>query len=196
MTRELAVTFDYRCPFARNAHEALITATREGTLDIDVRFLAFSLDQAHVAEGEPAIWDRPVGERGTGVLALEWGLAVRDRFPDAFLDFHWAMFAARHDDGRQIKEEGVVRDVAATAGLDVDAVAEEVASGRPLKMLAAEHIEAVDRWNVFGVPTFIEGDDAVFIRFMDRNNVEDLERALGLLDWTTFNEFKRTTIPR
>ena len=89
MTRELAVTFDYRCPFARNAHEALITATREGTLDIDVRFLAFSLDQAHVAEGEPAIWDRPVGERGTGVLALEWGLAVRDRFPDAFLDFHW-----------------------------------------------------------------------------------------------------------
>lgn len=196
MTRELAVTFDYRCPFARNAHEALITARREGTLDIDVRFLAFSLDQAHVAEGEPAIWDRPAGERGTGVLALEWGLAVRDRFPDAFLDFHWAMFAARHDDGRQVKEEGVVRDVAATAGLDVDAVAEEVASGRPLKTLAAEHIEAVDRWNVFGVPTFIEGDDAVFIRFMDRNNVEDLERALGLLDWTTFNEFKRTTTPR
>ncbi len=196
MTRELAVTFDYRCPFARNAHEALITATREGTLDIDVRWLAFSLDQAHIAEGEPAIWDRPDGERGTGVLALEWGIAVRDRFPDAFLDFHWAMFAARHDDGLQIKEEGVVRDVAAAVGLEVDAVAGEVASGRPLKTLAAEHLEAVDRWSVFGVPTYIEGDDAVFIRFMDRNNVEDLERALGLLDWTRFNEFKRTTIPR
>jgi len=49
---------------------------------------------------------------------------------------------------------------------------------------------------VFGVPTFIEGDDAVFIRFMERGRVDDLERALGLLEWTRLNEFKRTTLPR
>jgi hypothetical protein len=36
----------------------------------------------------------------------------------------------------------------------------------------------------------------VFIRFMERNRVDDLERALELLDWTRFNEFKRTQIPR
>jgi len=195
MAREIAVTWDYRCPFARNAHEAVVTAVREGA-DLDVRFLPFSLDQAHTEEGETAVWDRSPDERGTGVLSLQWGLAVRDAFPERFLDFHVAAFAARFDEGRKIGKEDVVRDIAAGVGLDVDAVAEEVATGRPLKTLAAEHTEAVDKWAVFGVPTFIEGDEAVFIRFMERNRADDLERALELIQWDRFNEFKRTRIPR
>jgi predicted DsbA family dithiol-disulfide isomerase len=195
VTREIAVTFDYRCPFARNAHEAVVTALREGA-DLDVRFLPFSLDQAHVEEGEPPVWERPPGEWGSGVTALLYGIAVRDQFPERFFDFHLAAFAARHDDGKKLGREEVLRDTAASVGLDVEAVAEEVWGGRPLKTLAAEHTEQVERWNTFGVPTFIEGDEAVFIRFMERNRVDDLERALELLDWTRFNEFKRTQIPR
>ena len=195
MAREIAVSFDYRCPFARNAHEAVVTALREGA-DLDVRFLPFSLDQAHVEEGEPPVWERHPGEWGTGVTALLYGIAVRDQFPQRFFDFHLAAFAARHDHGKKLGREEVVREAAASVGLDVDAVAEEVWSGRPLKILAAEHSEQVERWNAFGVPTFIEGDQAVFIRFMERKRVDDLERALDLLDWTRFNEFKRTQIPR
>jgi protein-disulfide isomerase len=195
VSRSLAVTFDYRCPFARNAHEAVVYALRDGA-DLDVRFLAFSLDQAHVHDEEPPIWSRPDGERGTGVLALEWGIAVRDSFPDRFFDFHLAAFAARHDHGRQIKDPAVLADAAASVGLDAGAVAAEVASGRPRTVLAAEHTEAVDRWAVFGVPTFIDGDEAVFIRFMDRGRIDDLDRALDLLDWTRLNEFKRTRIPK
>ena len=195
MAREIAVSFDYRCPFARNAHEAVVTALRDG-VDLDVRFLPFSLDQAHVEEGEPAVWDREPGEWGTGVTALLYAIAIRDQFPDAFLDFHLEAFAARHDHGKKLGREEVVREAVAAAGLDVEKVAEEAWSGRPLKTLAAEHSEQVDRFNAFGVPTFIEGDGAVFIRFMERNRVDDLERALDLLDWTRFNEFKRTQIPR
>jgi predicted DsbA family dithiol-disulfide isomerase len=195
VAREIAVTFDYRCPFARNAHEAVVTALREGK-DLDVRFLPFSLDQAHVEEGDPPVWERQPGEWGTGVTALLYGIAVRDQFPERFFDFHLAAFAARHDEGKKLGREEVLREAAASVGLDVDAVAEEVWSGRPLKTLATEHAEQVERWNAFGVPTFIEGDQAVFIRFMERNRVDDLERALDLLDWTRFNEFKRTQIPR
>ena len=195
MPRELAVTWDYRCPFARNAHEAVVAALRGGA-DLEVRFLPFSLDQAHVEEDETPVWERAPEDRGTGVLSLTWGLAIRDHFPERFFDFHIAMFAARFDEGRKIGKEEVVRDVAAAAGLDVDAVAAEVAGGGPLKTLAAEHTEAVDRWAVFGVPTFCEGDEAVFIRFMERGRVDDLERALDLVEWTRLNEFKRTRIPR
>jgi hypothetical protein len=195
MPRAFAVTWDYRCPFARNAHEAVVTAIREGA-EFDVRFLPFSLDQAHVEAGESPVWERPPDERGTGVLSLQWGLAVRDAFPERFLDFHIAAFAARFDDGRKIGKEEVVRDIAAGVGLDAVAVADEVASGRPLKTLAEEHTEAVARWSVFGVPTFIEGDEAVFVRFMERNRPDDLRRALDLLEWTRLNEFKRTTVPR
>ena len=46
------------------------------------------------------------------------------------------------------------------------------------------------------MPTFIEGDEAVFIRFMERGRVDDLERALELLQWSRLNEFKRTRIAR
>jgi predicted DsbA family dithiol-disulfide isomerase len=195
VAREIAVSFDYRCPFARNAHEAVVTALRDG-VDLDVRFLPFSLDQAHAEEGEPPVWDREPAEWGTGVTSLLYAIAIRDQFPDAFLDFHLEAFAARHDRGKKLGREEVVREAVAAAGLDVDTVAEEAWSGRPLKTLAAEHSEQVDRFNAFGVPTFIEGDQAVFIRFMERNRVDDLERALELLDWTRFNEFKRTQIPR
>ena len=48
------------------------------------------------------------GERGTGVLALEWGIAVRDAFPDHFLDWHIALFAARHDQGEKIATSDVL----------------------------------------------------------------------------------------
>jgi len=196
VARQFAVTWDYRCPFARNAHEALVAGLREGR-DWDVRFLPFSLDQIHVEEGDTPVWERGLDEAGvSGVRALLWGIAVRDAFPDKFLDFHLAVFRARHDEGKKIAEEPVLREAAASVGLDPDAVAEEVASGRPLKALEAEHTEAAESYAVFGVPTIIEGDEAVFVRMMERGNVGDFAQALDLVPSTRLNEFKRTKIPR
>jgi 2-hydroxychromene-2-carboxylate isomerase len=195
MARSVAVTFDYRCPFAYNGNAAAIAAIREGS-DVQFSFRPFSLDQVHVAEGETPMWEREPSEWGTGVVSLLYGIAVRDSFGEKFFDAHLALFAARHDHGLQLQDEGVVRDAVASAGLDPDAVGEEAWSGRPLKVLAAEHSEAVDRWGVFGVPTYIEDDTAAFVRFMERGRVDDLERMLDMLQWTRLNEFKRTRIPR
>jgi 2-hydroxychromene-2-carboxylate isomerase len=130
------------------------------------------------------------------VRALLWGIAVRDAFAEHFLDFHIAAFRARHDEGKKIAEEAVLREVAQSVGLDADAVAEEVASGRPLKALEAEHTEAVDKHAIFGVPTIVEGEEAVFVRIMERGNVDDFASALDLMGSVRLNEFKRTKIPR
>ena len=197
MARQFAVTWDYRCPFARNAHEALANGLKDGR-DWDVRFWPFSLDQVHVEEGDTPVWQRSLEEDTgmSGVRALLWGIAVRDAFPDRFLDFHMGVFRARHDEGKKIAEEPVLREVATSVGLDADAVAEEVASGRPLKALEAAHTEPFDRHAVFGVPTIIEGDEAVFVRLMERGNVDDFAQALDLVGSTRLNEFKRTKIPR
>lgn len=195
MTVSFSVTFDYRCPFARNAHEAVVAGLREGR-DWSVHFLPFSLDQVYADDDDIPVWDRPPGERGTGVLALEWGLAVRDSYPDRFLDWHVAAFAARHDRSLQIREESVLREVAASVGLDPAAVADVVAGEGPLRTLAKEHTEAVQRYEVWGVPTFVMGDEAVFVRFMDRGNASGVDQALELIGWTELNEFKRTRIPR
>jgi hypothetical protein len=196
VTRRFAVTWDYRCPFARNVHEALIKGLREGK-EWDVRFLAFSLDQVHIEEGETPAWERDLDDGSvTGVRALLWGIAVRDTFPQHFLDFHGAVFGARHDEGLKIADEWVLRAAAEKVGLDPCAVAAEVASGGAVKILEAEHTEAVDQHAVFGVPTIIEGDEAVFVRLMERERVDDFEQVLGLVGSTRLNEFKRTKIPK
>ena len=195
MPREFAVSFDYRCPFARNAHESVIAGLEAGR-DWNVTFTPFSLDQVHVEEGETAVWDRVPADWGTGISALLWAIALRDQFPDHFLAWHSAAFAARHDEGAKIAKVEVLREIADGAGLDATAIEAEVETGRPLKTLAAEHTEAVKKHAMFGVPTFVVNDRAVFIRFMDRKNPVDIDKALDLLEWTDLNEFKHTSVPR
>jgi protein-disulfide isomerase-like protein with CxxC motif len=197
---EFAVTWDYRCPFARNAVEHLVVALDAGA-PWDVTFQAFSLNQVHVGEGEPDVWDDP--SKASGLLAMEVGIAVRDRWPEAFRGVHLALFAARHDEGRDIREEAVLRDVLATAGLDGDAVFAEVATRGPLDTFRKEHERGVTDHHVFGVPTFIAGDQAVLVRVMHRPNGDaeaartTIERVLDLVTgWPDLNEFKHTSIPR
>ena len=97
---KFAVNWDYRCPFARNAHEHIAVGLADGA-DWDVTFLPFSLSQVHVAEGDPAVWDNP--DKAKDLMALASGLVVRDQYPDRFLDAHVALFAARHDEGLDLR---------------------------------------------------------------------------------------------
>ena len=60
-TKHFSVNWDYRCPFARNAHEHLVTALQAGA-PFEVEFVPFSLSQAHVEEGGTPVWDDPEHE--------------------------------------------------------------------------------------------------------------------------------------
>ncbi|HMG43203.1 MAG TPA: DsbA family protein [Acidimicrobiales bacterium] len=196
---DFAVTWDYRCPFARNAHEHLVKALKDGA-DWNVRFVPFSLGQVHVAEGETDIWERP--EDDSGLVALQAGVVVRDRWPDRFFDVHLALFALRHDEGRKF-EEPDVRRVLTDQGIDADAVFAEIAEGTALARIRAEHTAAVDDFEVWGVPTFLQGDAAVFVRLMDRPGDDaaharrSIQRVVDLLvDAPELNEFKHTSLKR
>lgn len=193
-------TWDYRCPFARNAHEHLIAGLRDGA-DWDVRFVPFSLGQVHVAEGEPDVWLRP--ESDSGLLALQVAVVVRDRFPDRFLDVHEALFALRHDEGRHLEDEADVRRVLTQRGVDADAVFAEVATGAALATVRDEHTAAADDHDVWGVPTFVQGDESVFVRLMTRPRGDaelarrTIDRLVDLLGgFPELNEFKHTSLKR
>jgi protein-disulfide isomerase-like protein with CxxC motif len=200
MSTSFALTWDYRCPFARNASEHVLTAL-EGGADWDVTWVPFSLNQVHVEEGEPDVWDDP--SKAPGLIAMEAGIAVRDRWPEVFYAVQRALFAARHDEGRDIRDEAVIRETLNANGADADAVFEEIATGQPLKTFRAEHERAVGDHHVFGVPTFIAGGQAVFVRVMTRPKGDadlaktTVERVLDLVTgWPDLNEFKHTSIPR
>ena len=198
--RRFAVTHDYLCPFARNGAEVVVRAL-EADDSLEVGFRAFSLSQVHLEEGAPPVW-QPEAEPASGVLALQWGLAVRDELPERFPAAHLALFAARHDQGRDINDPEVLAGAVASAGIDPDEVAKLVASGGPAAALAADHTWAADGSRVFGVPTFVTDRRAVFVRLMGRPAIPTdaratLERVLAMVDdWDDLNEFKATVIPR
>jgi hypothetical protein len=190
-----AITYDYLCPFARVANEAVVEAVNAGA-DYEVSFAPFSLTQNHLSESEIPVWDRSISEGGRGVLAHYWAIAVRDTFPEKFNEFHVAVFTAKHDDLLDIDDPVVLASVANNVGLDPDDISEVVASGVPAKTLASEHTRLVQDHSVFGVPTFIANDEAVFVRLMERHKLDDLDKVVSMVGWTNVNEFKRTTVPR
>jgi hypothetical protein len=200
MPLSFGVTWDYRCPFARNAHDHLIEALLAGA-DWDVRFVPFSLGQVHVVEGEPDIWETPA--RDSGLLALQAGVVVRDDFPDRFLAVHRGLFDARHVHGMKLNDTEVVVQILELAGIDASQVFDQIHSGAALETVRKEHEAAVADYDVWGVPTFLSGDRASFVRLMNDSNgdlataTETIERVIGLLDgWPMLNEFKHTTLSR
>lgn len=199
MDMSFAVTWDYRCPFARNAHDHLVTALRAGG-PWEVQFLAFSLDQPHVEDGQPSVFDEP--DRYPGLVANEAGIVVRDRMPDKFLDVHQALFDARHRDAADLRDRSMIAKAIEGAGVDAAEVFAEIDDGWPLEVYRKEHMSAVETHEVFGVPTFIVGERAMFVRLMDRADGDTgrahatITRLLDLVNgWPALNELKQTTVP-
>ena len=199
MTRSFALTFDYRCPYARIGHDHVLTALAAGA-DWEVTFLPFSLGQAHVGEGETSVWEEPA--KDSGIEALQASIAVRDQQPEVFRAVHRAIFDHRHVDAGTLRERDVLTEVLDRAGADAAAVWAEVDSGRPLATIEKEHMGYVASHNVWGVPTFVVDDRAVFVRLLHVPEgdadlaVATVERVLDQIDWPILNEFKHTSIPR
>jgi hypothetical protein len=198
--KPFAVTWDYRCPFARNAHEHLIAGLADGA-DWDVTFLPFTLSQGHVPEGGTPVWDDP--GKFPDLLALAAGVVVRDEYPEQFGAVHQALFSARHDEGLDIREATVVADILEGAGVPGDKVLAEVEGGGPIDEIERAYLQAVKDWSVFGVPTFVVDDRAVFVRLMSRPEGDaalarrTIEGIVQLMDQQPdLNEFKYTTLDR
>jgi len=200
MTTAFSVSWDYRCPFARNAHEHLVEGLRAGA-DWDVTFVPFSLNQVHVDEGGIDVWDDPT--KANALLAMTVGIVVRDRLPDQFLDVHAALFRARHDEARDIRSPAVLREILGENGVDSDVVFKEIEDGWPSQTFRTEHHIAATDHKVWGVPTFIGADAAVFVRLMTRPEgdaalaTRTIERVVELVTgFPELNEFKHTSISR
>ena len=194
-----SVNWDYRCPFARNAHEHLVVALEAGA-PFEAAFVPFSLDQAHAEDADTPVWEDP--RREADLLAAQVGIVVRDRFPEQFLRAHLALFALRHDEGGDLRDQAALASVLQRKGVDASRVFEEISSGWPLEEFRRSHQAAVADHAVFGVPTFVAGGEAAFVRSMTRPGNDaalataTIERILDLLlHHVELNEFKHTSIP-
>ena len=192
------VSFDYRCPFAKNLHLHVIEALRAGA-DFEVNFVPWSLSQGSRGDG-PDVWNDPAYDGD--LLSLAAAVSVRDQQSEYFLDAHEALFRARHDRAIRLVTLDEISNVLAPLGVDMAKVAADVASRRPHDVIAASHKE-FDRFEAFGVPTFVVNDDATFVRYMSEpgdDPAQSVELITALLAMMTsrpdLNEFKHTQLPR
>jgi 2-hydroxychromene-2-carboxylate isomerase len=193
-----SVNWDYRCPFARNAHEHLVAALADGA-PWDVTFEPFSLSQVHVPEGGTPVWEDPA--KAQDLIALASGVVVRDQYADKFLEAHDALFRARHDEGLDLRLPEIVAGVLDGVGLPGVTVVEESRSGAPFDEIRRAHEIAVTKWEAFGVPTFVLGDHAVFVRLMSRPQGDaalarrTIDGVLQIFETLPdLNEFKHTSL--
>lgn len=195
---DLAVTYDYRCAFARIAHLHVLDGLAAGG-GWTVRFLPFTQSQTHVGEGETPIWDRPHDD--SGLLALQVSVVVRDEHPGAFPAVHRGLFAVRHEQGRRL-DDATVRQVLVDHGVPADDVWDRLATGEPLDRVRHDHEWAASEADVWGVPTFIVGGRAAFVRLMEPpvdapSARAAVERIIDLVvGWPELNELKHTSRAR
>jgi len=198
-SRSFAVTYDYRCPFARIAAEHVVTGLRAGA-PWTVSWRPFSLSQAHVEEGDPPVWERP--EIDSGLLALEVAAAVQELDPDHFVDVHRDLFDVLHVHSQSLRDPDVLGAVMTRYGVDPEKIWDHVADGGPRDAVRKSHEDLVVSHDVWGVPTFILGEQASFVRLMRPSSdadeaIRSIDGILDLLEgWPELNEFKHTTRDR
>jgi hypothetical protein len=191
------LSYDYRCPFAKNLHLHVVTALRAGA-DFDVNFVPWTMSQGYKADGAPDVWDDP--SRDEELLALAASSSIRDFQPEYFLDAHEALFRARHERAVRLVTVEEISDVLSSTGVDLVHVWADVESRRPHKVIG-ESFREFDRYEAFGVPTIVVGDDATFVRYMTTPNdhpeesIAVIELLVNLIvNQSALNEFKHTKV--
>lgn len=195
---DFQLSYDYRCPFANIVHQHVIEALRAGA-DFGVTFVPWTMSQGYRDPGALDVWDEPA--RDEELLALAVSTSIRDQQPEYFLDAHEALFRARHQGGVRLVSAEQIAGVLAHTGVDVRAALEDVATRRPHKVIG-ECFREFEGYDAFGVPTFVVGGDATFVRYLEPPTADgqaSIRIIHSLLELMTsgiaLNEFKHTKVP-
>jgi hypothetical protein len=192
------LSYDYRCPFAKNIHLHVLKALEAGG-DLDVNFVPWTLSQGGRAEGAPDVWNDPTFDGDH--LALAVSVSIRDRQGDRFLAAHEALFRARHEQAIHLVTLDEIRDVLVPLGVDMPEVERDLESRRPHEVIGKSY-EEFTTYEAFGVPTFVVNGDATFVRYMTsptddgRASIKIIESLLTMMSGQSdLNEFKHTRLP-
>ncbi len=149
---QLAVYYDFLCPWAYRAAVWLQDVEGAGRIRTDWRFFSLSENSRRREGGAGApVWERDGTAKG--LPAFRSAIAARSQGEDAYARFRLALQRARHEEKLPADDPETHRYAAKLAALDPDRFDRDLTRA-DLAALAEDHIEAVRR-GVFGVPTLV-----------------------------------------
>ncbi|WP_028240512.1 DsbA family oxidoreductase [Stutzerimonas azotifigens] len=169
---QLDVWSDYVCPFCYLELPVIRQLQTDLGDAVAVRWPAFELRPEPMPALEPAgdylqsTWDRavyPLADLRRMILRLPplqprsrmaFELAAFARDHGRFQAVHEALFAAFFEDGRDIGEESVLLDLGREQGLDPQALAEAIDTGRYLEEVFSDR-QTAEQLNISAVPTLV-----------------------------------------
>ncbi len=169
--------------------------------NLDITWKNFSLEQVNSKNGPDwKVWEQPDAYESRELLAVRAAEAARLQGKEPFERFHLALLKARHEERQRINQTDVLIEVAKKAGIDVERFEEDLKNRELLKILARDHTEAVEKFGVFGTPTFVFGNGgAAYLKMYippDEDSISVFEHLVALMNHRLyFGELKRPQPP-
>lgn len=194
------VYFDYRCPYCYRLVR-LLTEMEARHANISVTWRHFSLEQLNAPNPEWKLWEQPleyelVEESPFAMRMLRSFLASYAAMlqgPRAFARFRLHMFAAKHNEKKEMSRPEVILAAAEEAELDMAAFRREWQSPEARQRLREDHLSG-ERLGIAGLPALLVDDgEPIYVRLADYPPDEEREPFLNeLIHLATRRPYLRT----
>jgi len=197
------VYFDYTCPWAWGGSvwlDQVQQALGEDGLEINWRI--FPLEQVNAKDPGFKIWEQPNDGTSSTLRSFQGFWAAQQQGPELFRKFHFALYAKRHVDGRNLGQQTVLEAAATEAGLDLDKFREDLKSDAVFKKIEEDFTYGKGTLGVFGTPTIVfENNLGAYLKVNFRNLPSDPVRffeefVATVRDRPEVIEIKRPETPR
>lgn len=123
--------------------------------EVAIHWKCFSLEQANSTRGpDLKLWEHP-DIQSRSLKALQAAKCAQSQGAKLFDTFHLLLFEALHRQGKNIASEEVLKDIAFEAHLNTPQFMEALRSDASRQQVGQDHMEAVERYKAFGVPTLV-----------------------------------------
>jgi 2-hydroxychromene-2-carboxylate isomerase len=164
VTDQITIFYDYTCPYTYRVHRWMQMLQRSDRT-LAIAWKPLLLREINRAPDE-ASWFEGADNDGVALLALELAKATQALSAASFAQYHNVTYDAMQGADRRRVTPDELREIAASAGLDIQQFERERGDGVWRAQVGADHRGGVDRWNAFGTPTLVFDDAAaMFLKF-------------------------------
>jgi predicted DsbA family dithiol-disulfide isomerase len=153
------VFFDYTCPWAWGGSVWLDQVQQELGDDLEINWRIFPLEQVNARTPDFKVWEQPNDGNSSTLRSFQGFWAAKQQGPELFRKFHFALYAKRHVDGRNLGQQAVLESAATEAGLDLEKFRKDLKSDAVFKQIEEDYTHGKGDLGVFGTPTIVFDND-------------------------------------